>query len=714
MNDPLKPKANGHKDKVTIKKISIQYVRGIKELTCNFDLKPNIPHIFVAPNGKGKTSFATAFSWLKKEGLKMNVKDAYKNKPENEPKLTITYEENGEEDTLTADKDNNEIQNKFKVLVINSELKASTKKRPIKVKVNEIEIEKEIEEPNIEGPKIVFLPKIPKDVEIDDHIFKRFHFQNRMSEIFPSINDFFNDHKAMAMLNLRKLRMIEPYRKEFLDSLKGMRTLQGTKKEILSIIKAKMRSQALWKKPLDYAKSLFNEKDSNTRLLKAIRLLALANTHTYAVKLKRKKEYCRFILHKEHTENLFKPFATWLTVEPTCDEEKGFYLQIKDAQRISNGERDLINILAYMEKAKYSMEDKHFILIIDEVFDYLDDANLLVAQSYILRFIKHFELHSQYSIFPILLTHIHPSYFRTYCFSDMKVDYLFQTPNYNKCENIASLIKLRNEKGKDEGQKDIANQISKYMFHFHSDYPKDLNLKLKANEWNDVNVFKRYCMKHLDYYLGIKAETDKKENVKPYDSLAVCIALREIIEKYCYTMLGKKYQDEFLDTHETLPKIEFAKKHGVEVPETFILLSNVYNEHLHVRGNHIELDLLLSRLGNEGIKHMIQEVKQAAMCLYLKEHCSEELLACVLTPGVIKSIEGICMDLGHDFTFKKDPMGYAARVIYVWMQGGGFIRCEGTDVTLDGFSTFFPDARDQQIIEQWEQSVAQGRIPFYG
>jgi hypothetical protein len=111
---------------------------------------------------------------------------------------------------------------------------------------------------------------------------------------------------------------------------------------------------------------------------------------------------------------------------------------------------------------------------------------------------------------------------------------------------------------------------------------------------------------------------------------------------------------------------------------------------------------------------MIQEVKQAAMCLYLKEHCSEELLACVLTPGVIKSIEGNCMDLGHDFTFKKDPMGYAAKVIYVWMQGGGFIRCEGKDVTLDGFSTFFPDARDLQIKEQWEQSVAQGRIPFYG
>lgn len=69
-------------------------------------------------------------------------------------------------------------------------------------------------------------------------------------------------------------------------------------------------------------------------------------------------------------------------IEPHREKDK-YSLKINDVQRISNGERDIIVFIANLYKAKGLMTKDNNILIIDEVFDYLDDANMMAAQFYI-------------------------------------------------------------------------------------------------------------------------------------------------------------------------------------------------------------------------------------------------------------------------------------------------------------------------------------------
>lgn len=57
---------------MTIKQIEISNVRGIDHLVVDLgDMYPNKPNIMVAPNGSGKSSFATAFSWLNRQTPKV-------------------------------------------------------------------------------------------------------------------------------------------------------------------------------------------------------------------------------------------------------------------------------------------------------------------------------------------------------------------------------------------------------------------------------------------------------------------------------------------------------------------------------------------------------------------------------------------------------------------------------------------------------------------
>ena len=84
------------------------------------------------------------------------------------------------------------------------------------------------------------------------------------------------------------------------------------------------------------------------------------------------------------------------------------------------------------------------ILIIDEVFDYMDDANLVAAQHYVNLFVK--TLHDEgKNIYPIILTHINPSYFRTFAFKDMKVYYLLPLQYPHASDNMMKLVRKRDD-----------------------------------------------------------------------------------------------------------------------------------------------------------------------------------------------------------------------------------------------------------------------------
>lgn len=59
-----------------INKVKICNVKGISEYSLNALLYPNRPNILVAPNGFGKSSFATAFASIEPGGIRLSEDDA--------------------------------------------------------------------------------------------------------------------------------------------------------------------------------------------------------------------------------------------------------------------------------------------------------------------------------------------------------------------------------------------------------------------------------------------------------------------------------------------------------------------------------------------------------------------------------------------------------------------------------------------------------------
>ena len=62
-----------------IRKIRIENIRGIEFREISVDVHPNTPTFFVAPNGFGKTSIATAFKSIKQSNLDIDEDDKYMN-----------------------------------------------------------------------------------------------------------------------------------------------------------------------------------------------------------------------------------------------------------------------------------------------------------------------------------------------------------------------------------------------------------------------------------------------------------------------------------------------------------------------------------------------------------------------------------------------------------------------------------------------------------
>jgi hypothetical protein len=276
----------------------------------------------------------------------------------------------------------------------------------------------------------------------------------------------------------------------------------------------------------------------------------------------------------------------------------------------------MLNFTADLERVKYAIGKKDVILVIDEVFDYLDDAHMMAAQYYITLFIE--SLKKQHNIFPVIMTHIDPTYFRSYYFQDMKISYLKRLVHPKAKQDIVNLVKERDRMKKEEP--DHYKTLSNYMFHFHPDKTYDLTGidNLPRKEWVHLDKFKSYCAKELKAYLNANdlAQQD-------YDALGVSLALREMIEEYAYTKLGNDdLRNEFLIQKSTKKKLLFAEENGVkDIPTVFSLLGLVYNEPMHNDGSKNQIDIchtLFSRLENETVRTMIREVKTAYERLMLK------------------------------------------------------------------------------------------------
>lgn len=580
---------------IKIKSIHIKNVRGLGNHKVELNMIPNKPSVLVAPNGSGKSSFAFAFQWLNRLRMKLNKDDAYMGDENNKPSIIIeTLEPNL---TLVADENRNDITKQFGIYVINSSLTA--------VSPGVARGGFTMGKAHLSVPEVVLIDGIPANTHVTDDFDSVYSLVDAPVGCYPVINTFLSDNKFMAGLEVDYLKCTNRPLTQIITFIERTRSYVGTIEERHHKIETDNYDSLIAIPALAYAAERFRlkipEESKVKLLLRAVRLVTLY----YRKKddFEARKAYAEYKEQDQACRDLFNVLKkTWNGIAPHKVGDK-VSLKIGDAQRISNGERDIMVFLANLYKAKSKFTKENNILIIDEVFDYLDDANLMAAQFYITRLIK--ELHEEgKNIFPIILSHLNPDFYNQhYSFKDLKVYYLCPLPHPHASDNMMKLLRKRKELLRAAGP-GAEEDISKYMLHFYKDYTKDMSNSIAdcPPQWANINVFKQYCMGHLDNYLHNNA----------YDTLAVCIALREIIESRVYAQFQtEEYRNTFLGKHGTLDKLKYAEEQDIDVPEIYYLLGNIYNDPMHVdnKSNKLITQTLYSRLENNTIRGMIQNVK---------------------------------------------------------------------------------------------------------
>lgn len=576
-----------------IKSIHIKNVRGIEDQKIELNMIPNKPSVLVAPNGSGKSSFAFAFQWLNRLRMKLNEDDAYMGDVNNKPSMIV--ETSAPVMTLAADENRNDIVRQFGIYVINSSLTAVGAGMHAGFAMGK---------PRLSVPEVVMIDNLPENVQVEDDFDNVYSLVEAPVGYYPVINKQISDNGFMASLDLALLKCTTRPMTHIEGFIERSKTYEGTIAERHSKIETDDYARLSVVPVIAYAIDAFRLRapdESNAKLLlRAIRLVSLY--HRKKDEFEARVKYAKYKEQDEACRELFAALKRpWNGIAPHKAGDK-VSLKIGDAQRISNGERDILVFMANLYRAKSKFTKDNNVLIIDEVFDYLDDANLMAAQFYITKMIKDLRAEGK-NLFPIILSHLNPDYYQHYSFKDLKVYYLCPLPHPHASDNMLKLLRRRKELSKLIAP-GAEEDISKYMLHFNNDYSVDMSAHVVGcpAKWANIIEFKQYCRDQLEAYF--------KNNA--YDTLAVCVALREIIESRVYAKFQTDAQrTTFLTTHGTAAKLEYSEEQGVDVPEIYYLLGNIYNDPMHVdnKNNKLVTQTLYSRLENNTIRNMIRSVR---------------------------------------------------------------------------------------------------------
>lgn len=577
-----------------IEKITIENVKGIDNHQYEYTLAPNKPIFFVAPNGFGKSSFGIAFDSLTPSKIDLHKNHLHRNKEDNLPKIQIDCNDQGNKVELVADKTKNEINQQFDVFVINSNLVAKAKlaningnriaKPSLEIKktvlINTIPQEKLFEyDPKTEKDKFAPIQKLPKNIT---EIFSN---HSVLEEIASKV-----DYSKLSQV--RKAKLLDELKQEILSQ-------DGTTKNIKEYITNNILDNIELTEITETCdilssydlQCISDRVDQLTSTLQIISVYQrLGNDFKKAVK------YLEYLNDKKEYEEVIASInSTRFRIRPSIENRK-MVIEWPKAYNISNGQRDILTFITLLVKARKTFKKENCILIIDEIFDYLDDANLISFQYYISQFIE--EMSLEKNLFPIIMTHLDPKFFNHFCFNDKKMQVCYlQKVNTKTSKEILKIIYKREEP-------DIQTELDKHYFHYHIDKSSDLSAKFdnhKLNkDWGNCVAFHNKISRELRRYLFEST---------PYDPLAVCIALRIQIEKLAYEKLKEVHnQEEFLQINGTRNKLNFCVSRGRKIPEVYYLLGIIYNTSLHLKqGQDIRIPLSI-KLDNINIKRMIESV----------------------------------------------------------------------------------------------------------
>ncbi|WP_343663807.1 hypothetical protein [Chryseobacterium mucoviscidosis] len=579
---------------MNIESIEIKNIKGIEEKKFNLNLVPNKPNILVAPNGFGKSSFAIAFNSLRTNKIELNEKNYYLKNENNEPYLSIKLS-NGI--CLIADKNQNTISDTFDVFVINNQTEPKAKVQTFSGH--------SFAKPSLDIMPTILIKTIPPKITFDysSSLFKS-NFGKNGGKIFSNITSLFKNsqfiHRLISEIDFTRFDL-KNNKAIIENSLAEMNTYEGKGNEIKKLIETNILPKII----------AIDELNKLAKIIEEFNFSQLQNQVDYylaAIQIKMVKEKmgidfnkaCKYLFYLDkkefYTQTLahFNPVKNRFNIQPK-EEDNSLVVKWPKAHEISNGQRDILTFCALLLKSKRDLKKRDCILIIDEIFDYMDDANLITFQYYISTFIDEMK-NQKRRIFPILLTHLDPLFFNHFCFNDNKIKV-----SYLKEINIKSNKNLLNIIYKREDPK-IQNSLDSYYFHFHPDITnidlksefKELNLNI---DWATPDSFFKRIFREIRRYLY---------ETTAFDPISICFGLRIQIEKLLYDKIsGVDNKNKFLEIHGTKNKLNFAHSLGIQIPETYFLLGIIYNTSLHLTDGQDISQPLGIKLENETIKQMI-------------------------------------------------------------------------------------------------------------
>lgn len=572
--------------------ITVERVKGIDTKTFDLQLIPNKPSILVGPNGFGKSSLTAAFNKLNANGIKLDKDTFHQNDEINKPKLAIVIENNdGSQTTLTAEENANTIKTEFDIFVINSLLIPKHKKQTFSGKT--------VVSSSIEVAPITLVDTIPAKETVDYTLTTSRRSFGTNGKILPNISVLLTNSQFVSEL----VSSIDFSRFDgvkvtaaITSFVKQINLLSGNKSQVLTT-GATLLPDLKQKGKLDAIVALLDKynsgiTDETERYCAAIQIVELHQKDKK--KFTDAGKYCDYLNEKETYENLFRSFdATWKKIKPK-EVEGALIVEFPKANQISNGERDVIAFLSLLIRGRKKLRKENSILIIDEVFDYLDDANLITAQYYITKMISIFKA-EQRKLFPLIMTHLNPYYFKNFCFKDQKIYYLNKvTAHINRAiEKV--LFNRENPLVKPD--------LDCYFLHYHTN-SVDAGVNFSTVGLN------LELSKSADFKLTVNEEIVKYLKGKTaYDPISVCLAVRLKVEEVTYSKLALPAdQNDFLATHMTVNKLNFAEEKSVVVSDIFYLLGVLYNDIAHIRPNMDYATPIISKLNNRVIKNMISKL----------------------------------------------------------------------------------------------------------
>ncbi len=578
---------------MTIKSIAIENIKGISSRKFELDILPNRPSLLVAPNGFGKSSFAAAFSSLQTNKLSVHDDHNHKSDDSLNSKLVIEFVDNvGVSHTLEANEAHNEISGNLDCFVINNKIKAKGVGR------------------NFGGKTAVSASISVDPVVLIDTIPNRSHFNYSArterqafginGKVLTNIAPYFDELKFISAIgneyaNLDRLSQVRNLG-VINQVIEDANNENGTAEVLRQWLQDKKLAELEAIGALNTIANLILESNlGNDSPIEAfLAAIQISNLyHRDKTAFKNACKYNNYKIEKAEYKEMLQAFNTsWCEIIPV---EKGRKLVVEfpKAHHISNGQRDVITFVALLYRAQRKLRGLNSILVIDEVFDYLDDANLVSVQYYITKMIDKYKSENR-RLYPLILTHLNPYYFKNYAFSKQKTYYLDKrdiTPN----ASMVKLIRNRNEPS-------IEDDVSKYLFHYH---PEEINKReefraLHLREtWGEADNFDRVVFGELEKYL----------EGEDFDPFSVCCAVRKKIEDVVYSkIISNDQKQEFIETCRTRVKLEYAERIGVEVPEYFYLLGVIYNDGMHWRDGQDNISPIAAKLENQTIKKLISEV----------------------------------------------------------------------------------------------------------